>query len=362
MDFDLLEIQIKRDYKLLDASNSHIIFSRGRRLFVYASNTSTLITRSLKDSIHFSLPVINRVLRLEVLHARICNKYLIVFLPFQILSLCLKTLQIVSSQKLYFKAPLLVVRSSSNPISLLFGEYTSSSSRGLRSSFQLDVQPLSGELMLYKLIDVPCCRHIHSIHPVPNARDLLICTGDMDEDCSIYKLDHRTSKHHSLITLAHGSQLHRCIALSFVDDVNFFYGTDAPCNQNFLVHHSLDKHKSPREILDLPGPVFRIERLAQQLLISIAVEPSSFRLYPFASLLLYDISSHTLTMLDSSRPSQYYNLKYMQYLFHDLIIPPLQESFFLATLRNLHTTKVITNSSSYYFHLNKAFALAQCSI
>ncbi len=95
-------------------------------------------------------------------------------------------------------------------------------------------------------------RHIHFIQKsIKEPDSLFIGTGDLDNECAIYKYDLSTRK---MDKLGGGSQTWRAVSILEVKD-KLVWGTDDPYNQNYLV--KLNQSNGELEtIQEIAGPAY----------------------------------------------------------------------------------------------------------
>ena len=75
--------------------------------------------------------------------------------------------------------------------------------------------------------------------------------------------------------------------MEVVKEDEFIYATDAPETKNSINQIYISKNKANSiEKCFMPGPTFKSKSYEDKIIFSSAVEPSSYRIYPFASSLL----------------------------------------------------------------------------
>jgi len=95
-------------------------------------------------------------------------------------------------------------------------------------------------------------RHIHFIQEdINNSNYLYIGTGDLDDECGIYKFD---LINHILQVIGGGSQMWRAVSLLQTNKF-LYWGTDNPSGTNYIMRYNLESNRVEK-LQQIDGPAY----------------------------------------------------------------------------------------------------------
>ena len=110
-------------------------------------------------------------------------------------------------------------------------------------------------------------RHVHRIVFDRYDDSILVCTGDENNECGIYRT---ADSFRTLDLLGSGRQIYRTTTLIPATDC-ILYATDAPLEQNYIMRLERGSDK-PVRVHELPGPVISSSKIQEKLVVSVMAE------------------------------------------------------------------------------------------
>lgn len=182
---------------------------------------------------------------------------------------------------------------------LLYGEYTSNSSRNDVSIFSFNGTDF------HSLFKVPNIRHIHGIFYDNYDDKFLITTGDFDSESGIWHVDFEND---SLIPILNGSQQERAVQLLFTDNF-IYYATDTPSEQNYIYRYN-KRHKFRERLSKISSSVFFGVSLNNRFYFSTVAEPSLCNNH--RQIFLLEVDNKSVKVVKSFK-KDFFSMKYFQY-------------------------------------------------
>lgn len=151
---------------------------------------------------------------------------------------------------------------------IAYGEYTGNE---LSEPVSIYTRNKHGKWDLAYKFESGTIRHIHAIVPDPFRKNVLILTGDADEESGIWIAENNFQKVYPLIV---GKQLYRSCA-AWPTEEGILYATDTPLENNFICVAKKTNNWQSEIIYEMPGPCIFSTKIGDKFYFSTSVEPDS---------------------------------------------------------------------------------------